>query len=202
MARIFLRKELSWVGNPAAHYIRFVIYLFAFWMMITLSVEPKYLIMGVLGSLIVARVCLPLLMVPNYHHTKYYFLLEVSLLKFFAYMIWLMKELVLANLDVITAVLKPELPVNPQLLRFRVHFDNPAPIALLANSITLTPGTITVKVDKNNEYIIHALTPGAAEGILSGSMARKVAHLYGLDDTVEFLPPPPPPGAHGVAEDL
>ena len=50
---------------------------------------------------------------------------------------------------------------------------------MLANSITLTPGTVTLNVTDDGLYEIHALTKGAAEGVLDGSMQKKVADLYG-----------------------
>jgi len=50
---------------------------------------------------------------------------------------------------------------------------------LLANSITLTPGTVTLNVDDEGLFEIHALTVGAAEGVLDGSFQKKVADLFG-----------------------
>lgn len=50
---------------------------------------------------------------------------------------------------------------------------------MLANSITLTPGTVTINVTDEDLFEIHALTDGAAAGVLDGSMQKKVAELYG-----------------------
>ncbi|MCR5665513.1 MAG: Na+/H+ antiporter subunit E [Eubacterium sp.] len=177
---------MSKKGN-VVNYFRFVVYMFIFWLLITQIYTMKFLIMGAAASFVVAWICMPLFMIRNLSQTKQYFVFDVSLLKFFAYFIWLMKELVLANLDVTKTVLKKELPIEPKVICFRVGFDNPLAIALLANSITLTPGTITLHVNKSNVFEIHALTQGAAEGILSGSMAKKVAWLYGYENTVEIM---------------
>ena len=49
---------------------------------------------------------------------------------------------------------------------------------VLANSITLTPGTITMNVTDDGLFEVHALTDGAAEGLLDGSMQKKVAELF------------------------
>ncbi|SDB23487.1 multicomponent Na+:H+ antiporter subunit E [Eubacterium oxidoreducens] len=168
-------------------YIRFVVYMFIFWLLITQIYTMKFLIMGAAASFVVAWICMPLFTIRNLSQTKQYFVFDVSLVKFFAYFIWLMKELVLANLDVTKAVMQKTVRIEPKVICFRVNFDNPLAIALLANSITLTPGTITLHVNKSNVYEIHALTRTAAQGILDGSMAKKVAWLYDYDDTVEIL---------------
>lgn len=180
------------VGNPIAHYIRFTIYLYIFWLLISGNLQLKFLLMGAVACLAIAWVCTPLFMIENITHTKKYFLLNVSILRLIGYVFWLLKELILANVDVAKAVWKRELPIEPTLLHFHVSMDNPVALALLANSITLTPGTITLNVSKDNIYEIHALTPGAAEGIVSGAMAKKVAWLFGLEHGFEMLPTPCP----------
>ena len=180
------------VGNPIAHYIRFTIYLYIFWLLISGNLQLKFLIMGAVACLLVAWVCTPLFMIDNISHTRKYFLLNVSLIRLIGYVFWLLKELLLANIDVAKAVWKKALPIKPELLHFHVAMDNPVALALLANSITLTPGTITLNVSKGNIYEIHALTPGAAEGIRSGAMANKVAKLFGLEAEFVMLPTPCP----------
>jgi multicomponent Na+:H+ antiporter subunit E len=51
---------------------------------------------------------------------------------------------------------------------------------LYANSITLTPGTVTIKVDAEG-FEVHALTEEGAAGLEAGEMARRVAHIEGLN---------------------
>ncbi len=174
-------------SKKVKNYIRFVVYMFLFWLLITQTFTLKFFLMGAAASFVVAWICMPLFTIRNLSQTKSYFVFDVSLVKFAYYFIWLMKELILANIDVAKVVLKKSLPIEPCVLCFRVNFDNPLAIALLANSITLTPGTVTLHVNKSNIFEIHALTSGAAEGILSGAMAKKVAWLYGYDDVVEIL---------------
>ena len=57
---------------------------------------------------------------------------------------------------------------------------------MLANSITLTPGTITIDITDDGIFSVHALTRELREGLLDGSMQAKVAWLYG--ETIEFTP--------------
>lgn len=177
-------------GNPVAHYVRFAIYLYIFWLIISGSLQLKFLIMGAVACIVIAWVCTPLFMIDNISHTKKYFLLDIPLISLIGYAFWLLKELILANLDVAKSVWKKEMPIEPQLLHFRVSMDNPVALVLLANSITLTPGTITLNVSRENIYEIHALTPTAAEGIRSGAMAKKVGKLFRIEDGFELLPTP------------
>ncbi|MCU6763130.1 Multiple resistance and pH homeostasis protein E [uncultured Roseburia sp.] len=165
------------VGNPVCHYARFSIYLFIFWLLISGSLHLKFLIIGIIASLTVAWVCTPLFMIRNQSQTKKYFALAVPLPGLAVYLIWLLKELILSNIDVAKAVLKKSLPITPEVIRFQVKYDNPLAITLLANSITLTPGTLTLNVTADGIFEIHSLTPAASEGIKSGSMAKKVARL-------------------------
>jgi len=80
---------------------------------------------------------------------------------------WLLVEIVRANLAVMRIVLDPRLPIDPVLVR--VHAPGPGPLAVttLANSITLTPGTITLDAE-GGELTVHALEPGSADGIEAG----------------------------------
>lgn len=187
MRRTNFLKDPEVVGNPTLHYITFGLYLFIFWLLITASLEPKFLIMGLGSAIVITWVCMPLFMLHNHDHSKKYFMLGFSPIKLLLYTLWLMKELVLANIDVAKAALNKSLPIEPQILHFQCHYDNPLALTLLANSITLTPGTITVNVSHKNVFTIHALTPGAAQGIIDGAMLKKVAELLHEDGTFEML---------------
>ena len=83
--------------------------------------------------------------------------------------VWLGWEIVKANIDVIKIVLNPKLPISPRLFRVPVSQKTDIGRVLYANSITLTPGTISLQVTEN--YIeIHALTRGGEEGLQNGRM--------------------------------
>jgi multicomponent Na+:H+ antiporter subunit E len=79
---------------------------------------------------------------------------------FLAYCVLLVKEIILANWQVMKLILRPDLEeqVQPQMVKFQVDIKSTIMRALLANSITLTPGTITVRAH-NDHFIVHALTP-------------------------------------------
>lgn len=72
------------------------------------------------------------------------------------YVPWLLKEIFIANLVVAKVILDPELPISPRMVRFHGTQDTDAGRALYANSITLTPGTITTGVE-GHDFQVHAL---------------------------------------------
>ncbi|WP_419948590.1 Na+/H+ antiporter subunit E [Candidatus Palauibacter sp.] len=89
------------------------------------------------------------------------------------YLPWLVFEIVKANVDVAARILNPRLPIHPSVFTVRAGQRTDVGRAIYANSITLTPGTVTIATD-GDELTIHALTRGAAEGVLSGDMDRRV----------------------------
>ena len=92
------------------------------------------------------------------------------------YWIWLIWQIVLANIDVAKRVLSPSLPISPRLIKVSAMQEGPIGQVIFANSITLTPGTVSVDVDKG-EITVHALTEQSARDILEGPMNRKTALL-------------------------
>ncbi|MBE6112192.1 MAG: hypothetical protein E7195_04125 [Peptococcaceae bacterium] len=167
------------VGSPVKHLVVLAVVLFAFWFLLSGKVDFKFLLYGALTAIISAWICVPLLLMPNADGTKKYFIFDVNLGKYALYWLWLLKEVVNANIDVVKATVKSEMVINPRVIAFRIKYDNPMAYTTLANSITLTPGTVTMNVTEDGLYEIHALTDGAAEGLLGGGMQQKVADLFG-----------------------
>lgn len=179
MEKESILKDRTIVGSPLTHLFSLGILMFVFWLALSGDFAVKFVVYGLITSAVVAWICYPLLLLPNADGTKKYFALGVSPIAFLCYSMWLLKELVLANIDVVKATVRPELRIDPKVIRFVFRSDNPMAKVLLANSITLTPGTVTINVTPEGIYEVHALTDGAAEGLLSGAMPRKVAALFG-----------------------
>ncbi len=91
---------------------------------------------------------------------------------------WLMKEIAKSAWDVTKLVVHPQIPIEPTLVRFRPSQRTPVGLCTHANSITLTPGTITMDIDAD-EFLVHALTAAGAEGVVSGDMDRQVTRFEG-----------------------
>lgn len=179
------KSDLGVVGSPVAHKGFMVVALFLFWYVLSGRSDAKFLIYGAITAVVTAMITYPLLLVPNRDGTRRYFVFGISPLKGLRYFFWLMYQLVMANIDVLLATTDQELAIDPKVLKFRFTADNPVASVVLANSITLTPGTVTMDVTGDGIYTIHALTPGAAEGIRSGDFPAHVAWLFGEED--DFL---------------
>jgi multicomponent Na+:H+ antiporter subunit E len=93
------------------------------------------------------------------------------------YVPWLLVQIVRSNLTVARIVLDPRLPIDPVVVRVRPRVQGPLAVTTVANSITLTPGTITLDAE-GGELTVHALTPDGAAGIES-VVAPRVARVFG-----------------------
>jgi multicomponent Na+:H+ antiporter subunit E len=94
------------------------------------------------------------------------------------YLPWLLWQMLASGLYVAYLSFQPKPKVAPLILRFRSHQPTLPAQVFLGNSITLTPGTLTLDI-KGDELTVHALTPRTAAGFLDGTMPRRVAWLYG-----------------------
>jgi multicomponent Na+:H+ antiporter subunit E len=72
------------------------------------------------------------------------------------YYTWLGGEIAKANVGVVKAALKPEIDITPRLVRVPVEADSDLARCVFANSITLTPGTVTVEIEDDG-FLVHAI---------------------------------------------
>lgn len=91
---------------------------------------------------------------------------------------WLAKEIARSGWQVTRIILDPRLPVSPALVRFKPSQRSTVGLVTHANSITLTPGTVTVEADHDG-FLVHALTREAAEGLEGSEMDRRVCRFEG-----------------------
>lgn len=94
------------------------------------------------------------------------------------YWVWLMKEIAKSNYDVARLILDPRLPISPRMIRVPAGQKTDLGLVIHANSITLTPGTVSVEVDAG-EILVHAITRSAADGTLEGGIDRRVTAIEG-----------------------
>lgn len=99
-------------------------------------------------------------------------------LRLLGYGLWLPVQILRSAVYVAGIVLHPRLPVRPVVVRFRSRQPNVFAQMILGNSITLTPGTLTVDVE-GDRFVVHALTEKTARELLGGTMPHKVARLFG-----------------------
>ena len=94
---------------------------------------------------------------------------------YFPLLLW---EIALANVHVARLVLDPRMPISPSLVEFESPLRTEASNAVLANSITLTPGTVTVDMSAQR-FIIHCISETSRQGIQDGALLKHVARAFG-----------------------
>ncbi|MFW5974350.1 MAG: monovalent cation/H+ antiporter subunit E [Natrialbaceae archaeon] len=104
------------------------------------------------------------------------------------YVPYLLYEIVVSNLIVARVILDPRLDIDPRMTRVRAFVGSGFPLTTLANSITLTPGTLTVRADDQNLYV-HSLVPFAREGLFDGSLERWVRFVFYGREAARFPSP-------------
>ncbi len=161
--------------------------LMALWFVMSEKTEPKFLIIGAVSSMLISFVCLRTLTLPGQKTDKLYYVAAMNPVKGIAYFIWLIIQIIKSALYVAkVAVIRMD-ELDPSIAWFRADYDNPAASALLANSITLTPGTVTIDISDDGIYSVHALSGKLREGLLDGSMQQKVAWVFGEEIHFEIV---------------
>lgn len=98
------------------------------------------------------------------------------------YLPYLFFYIILANLDVAYRVLNPYLPIKPGIVKVKTSLTNDFAKTILANSITLTPGTLTVEVDGDDFYVhwinISSDNPEIQKEIILGRFERMLRRIF------------------------
>ncbi len=150
--------------------------LFAYWLLLSGHSETWLVVSGAVLSVLVGAFCLftgitdeegfPIEKVPR------------ALL----YWPWLGWQIVLSALNVTKLILNPRLPISPTMVKVDALQKSAVGLTIYANSITLTPGTISVEVSEQGKAIwVHAITRENAEGFADDEMNRRVAWMDGAD---------------------
>jgi len=173
----------AWVETKLVPFVLLTTLLFAFWVVLSGMMDPVHLAIGLAAAAGVAAVTWPLLHLPwgtehDYPDPAWH----LPWGRLIAYVPWLAWRILLANIEVALIILRPSLPIQPHFVRFRKSLPTPVAHLTLANSITLTPGTVTVDVE-GDRYVVHALTESAARSLVSdagveGDMPRRVEHIF------------------------
>ena len=152
--------------------------LFVFWTILSGKFDLLHLGAGAIASLMIALSTSRLLfMPPAIGATVNQPLSGLRWIRIFSYLPWLLLEISKSSLQIAYLALQPRLAIDPRLVRFKAHQPHTLARLILANSITLTPGTVTIDVD-GDEFLVHALTEGTARSIELGKMQKRVTKLF------------------------
>jgi len=95
--------------------------------------------------------------------------------KYYIILIW---EIIKANIQVLRIVWSPNIEVQPQVVSFQTDLQETPSRVLLANSITLTPGTITIQLNEG-EYVVHALDKAFTEDLAESVFVKQLREMEG-----------------------
>ncbi|MBN2404864.1 MAG: Na+/H+ antiporter subunit E, partial [Coriobacteriia bacterium] len=94
-----------------------------------------------------------------------------------AYIAWLLKEIIVAAVYVAEKVLDPRMPIEPIIITHRCSMRRDVSRVAFANSITLTPGTLTVDAE-GDVFTIHCLSEEFADSIANGALERRIMRVF------------------------
>ncbi len=103
--------------------------------------------------------------------------------RFIGYWFWLLVEIVKASLDVTKRIWSPSLPISPTMYILKASQPGELGQVIYANSITLTPGTVTVRLD-DGDILVHAIAREVGDDLAGGEMDRRVTRLEASGITV------------------
>lgn len=145
---------------------------FMVWVLLTWSLDPVSLLVGVLLSLMAAAFFGEILTVTPHralHPTRY--------LWFLYYIPVFLWEMVKANFDVAYRVLHPALPINPGLVKIKTNLKNEVSLTMLGNSLTLTPGHTTVDIIGDTLYV-HCIDIGRSAQATADKFEKIIARIF------------------------
>jgi len=156
-------------------YIYTFLIMMGFWILLSGKFDLFHLTLGVISSALVSFLSANLLI---YKQGKN----RVSTgLRFLLYLPWLLYQIVLSTLHVTFLALHPKMKdqIDPTIVTFKTTLKTDLAKVALANSITLTPGTITIRIE-NQVFHVHAISRKAAAG-LPGEMEERLAKVFERD---------------------
>jgi multicomponent Na+:H+ antiporter subunit E len=150
--------------------------MFTFWVVLSGMFDIFHLTLGVISCLLVAHFSHDLLFYGDDDQSW-----ARGLWGLITYLPWLFYQILIANLQVAYVVLHPRMfeLIDPHVIRFRTKLKRPISKVTFAQSITLTPGTITVSIH-DDEFSVYALTRSASES-LPGEMETRIARALESD---------------------
>jgi len=148
------------------------ILLFLIWLLLSGYFQPFLLSLGVASSVLVVYIALRMDVADREAHP-----VHLSL-RIIGYWFWLLKEIWLAAVDVTKRVLARKPDISPVLIQLKTSQKTELGQVIYANSITLTPGTFTIRIF-DDQILVHALSREAADALAEGEMDRRVTRVEG-----------------------
>jgi multicomponent Na+:H+ antiporter subunit E len=148
-----------------------------FWLVLSGRLDPVFVVLGIASAAVVTLAATPLL-----EHTigRAGTHPRVRVLPLITYSGWLFGRMMVSAVQIAWIVLNPRVPPKPGIVRLRTDLRSPAARAMLANSTTLVPGTMTLNIS-DREMVVHSFTPDAVEDLATAAMQNRIARIFGDD---------------------
>jgi len=146
--------------------------MMGFWILLSGKFDLFHLTLGVISSALVSFLSADLLMFKEGNNRL------ATGVRFLMYLPWLLYQIVLSTLHVTFLALHPKMKdqIDPTIVTFKTKLKTNIAKVALANSITLTPGTITIRIE-DQVFYVHAISRKAAAG-LPGEMEDRLAQVF------------------------
>lgn len=159
------------MNYPVKHIINLGILLFALWLGLSGQINIFMCSIGLVSTLFVVYISHRMDVID---HETYPAHMTPLLLRFW---LFLAREIIIANIDVIKRIFKPGKSISPQLFELPLTQKTDLSRVIYANAITMTPGTVSVNLDRKT-ITVHTLSIEAAEDLRSNRMAKAVPEDY------------------------
>lgn len=141
--------------------------ILGFWMLLSGHFKPLLISLGVISSLLVIWLSYRMRIIDREGYPV------EKIPRLLLYQLFLIKEIIKSNIDVIFRILKPGKTISPTVIKLPTRQVSDLSKVIYANSITLTPGTVTMEIT-DEEITVHALSEDAAQDLAKGHIAAAI----------------------------
>jgi multicomponent Na+:H+ antiporter subunit E len=154
--------------------------LMAFWLLMSGYfdlIHIAYGVVSVIGVMMVNRSLATYAFFEDDHNESF----RIRPIRALLYLFWILGQILIAGWRVAVLILRPSLPAKPAMVTFRADLPTARAKMILGNSITLTPGTLTVDIE-GDQFTVHSVDSFSYEGIINDDMPKRVLKLFSTED--------------------
>lgn len=156
--------------QPLVHAFSLAAVLYLLWLVLSGHYEPLLLILGLVSCAVVVTIALRMEVIDRESHPVH---ITPRLPLYWSWLIW---EIIKSNVTVTRLILQPSLDISPTIIHVMGSQKTDLGRVVYANSITLTPGTVSMSLE-DGEIEVHALTEDIAADLQKGTMDRRITQL-------------------------
>ena len=154
--------------NQKNHLLKVFTLIFIFWFLLSGMTNLLMIMLGLFSSFLVVWIINKMDLID--HEVSFH---NFNIGKLIIYFFWLLREIIVSNLKVCLYIVTPNKKINPEIIKIKSSQNSEFANVLYANSITLTPGTVTINVDKN-DFTVHTLDTQFKESLEKNIMDQKI----------------------------